>query len=190
MPMRSFRRISGRRPRRKTRWLAITPGVVSGAASPSPGTYSVSTLALQDRAGAVDWNEFYGGTLLRVILDVQIAHTINNAGGIQVGTVFLHGGLLLSPEVSPTATAWDPNVPSGSFMERQTFGEEVALQYGAAGLWYRGKQDGFAFHFDTNVKRKIQENDRLFAVYRGFLGGTAWTGVDLGHTGRVLIQLP
>lgn len=189
MAGRSFRRIT-RRPRRKTRWLAITPGSLAAVASGGAGTYSVATLGLQDRTGAVTLSEFYGGTLVRLILDVQAVHTVNNAGGIQTGTCYIHGGVLVDESVSPPSTVWDPNVPSGDFMQRETFGEEVALQYGAAGLWYRGKQDGFAFHFDTKVSRKLIENSALFFVTRGFLGGTAWTGVDLGYTGRALIALP
>lgn len=153
-------------------------------------TFAFDTLTLQDRSGAVNWSEFYGGTLLRTILDVQITHTINNAGGIQVGTLFSHTGLCVTADSTLDATTWDPNVPSGDFIRRETFGEEVALQYGAAGLWYRGKQDGFAFHYDTKTKRKLRENDQLFIAWRHFLGGTAWTGVDYGWTGRVLIGLP
>lgn len=188
--LRRVRRFGRRTSRPRTRWLAVTPGTVSGASGPGAGTYNYANILLEDRTGAVSLSEFYGGTLLRLILDVQIQHTINNAGGIQTATNFMHAGVFLSTDSPPSATVWDPNKPSGDFMERKTFGEEVALQYGTGQYWYRGLQDGFAFHFDTNVKRRIVENSFIFMSVRGFLGGTAWTGVDLGFTGRALIRLP
>lgn len=189
MPILRRRRII-RRKRRTTRWFAITPGSSAGVVSGGAGTYGVVNLGLTDRGGAYVQSSLVGSTIERIILDVQLLHTINNAGGIQSGNIFLHAGVFVDDSVSPPATIWDPNTPSGNFMERQTFGEEIEVNYAIGQFLYRGKQDGFAMHFDTKVKRKLRENDNIWMSFRGFLGGTAWTGADIGYTGRLLLAYP
>lgn len=191
MPGRRYRRSFARRPRRKTRWLSIVPGAIAG---PNNNEFRYSQLNLQDRAGAVSWSEFYGATLLRVILDVQLQHTSNSQPGPGASWfLFSHAGIFITPDTTPEAVIWDPNVPSGSFMERQSYGEEIFFVNNAGSVVQRGGSDAYAFHFDTNVSRRIGENDLLFLSLKNFFttaGTPIFTGVDYGYTGRVLIALP
>lgn len=187
MPMRRFRKrfVRGGRPR--TRWLAITPGSRSGLAT---DTFAYNELAIEDKSGAVPWQRFVGGTLLRVILDVQsqYASATTPANGDH-NTYFGHAGLLVTADTTLDATTWDPNKPSGDFMQRLTHGEEQWFWDGYS-VHARGGNDAFAFHFDTNVKRRLRENDSLYVAWRHFFAGQVYNGVNYGWTGRVLVQLP
>lgn len=188
MTMRRFRRSFRRRTRRRTRWLSIIPG--SRLALPN-NTFAVDGLNLQDKGGTVNWSEFYGGTLLRVILDVQKQYNIGAApldGDQQL--YFGHAGIFLTPDNSPDAVIWDPNVPSGDFMERLTAGEERVFWNGFGIDSRGGESNAFVFHFDTNVRRRIRENDQLFISWRHFFSGPVYDQHNYGWTGRVLIGLP
>lgn len=193
MPMRRFRRTSGRRQRRRTRWLSVVPGVIAGLAS---NTFIGTNLTLQDSLGAVSWSEFYGGTLLRVIMDVNIAHTIS--AGTPAPTSWIlnsHMGIFLTPDSSVQSTPWDPNVPSGDFMDRsQLYQEAIVLApVDGGGIYqyqYGVSAQGTGHHFDTKVKRRIVENSQLFLGTRHFITGPGLVGIDYGYTGRVLIALP
>lgn len=192
MPFRRSRR-SFRRSRRRTRWLSIVPGAIAALAT---NTFIGTNLTLQDSLGTVSWSEFYGGTLLRVIMDVNIAHTIS--AGTPAPTSWLfnsHMGLFLTPDSSVQSTVWDPNTPSGDFMQRsQLYQEAIVLAPADGGGIYQYNYgisgNGTGHHFDTEVKRRIVENSQLWLGTKHFITGPGLVGVDYGYTGRVLIALP
>lgn len=186
---RSFRR--GRRPR--TRWLALAPNSHTLNAN---NTFYQDNLTLQDSAGnVIAWSDFVGGTLLRVICNVignVTDMTFSSATG--VGTSYVHAGLLLTTDVSGglDQNIWSPNRPAGDFMERQTLANTVRRESVAdlaATMHWGAPNDGQMLMFDTNVKRRIRENDSLFMAWYYFQAGVI-NSTAVGWTGRVLIQLP
>jgi len=184
MAIRMRRRSSRRRGMRpRTRWLAITPFGYPGGVS--AGT-NISALTLNDASGPVVLNDFVGGTLLRVLLDLDAVIT---AGAIGSGNVINHAGVFVESTQSPTAAFWTANNPSGSFMERLHSMMEFNT-YGVGNVPVVYFNQHFpSMHFDTRVRRRINENMVLYLSQTHFLAGGV-TGVDYGGTGRVLIQLP
>lgn len=189
------RRSFGRRrsaPRRKTRWLSIIPGVLVNTGVND--TWAYSQLALQDvqsgTATPVSWGEFYGGTLIRTILDVTfdpIWGTISGAN--EEETLIDHVGVFMADVSIPSQTYWDPNVPSGDFMHRHTWAASFVSR---AGVTATLAQPEVNVHMDIKTRRRIQENEQLFAVHHYFerLGGGGNAALQAGYTGRVLILLP
>lgn len=184
-----FRRrfVRGRRPRRRTRWLAVTPGSRAALAS---NTFAANQLTMEDAQGNVLMSEFIGGTILRVLLDVQILYTLDGTPSGTSGSIFSHAGVFLTADTTPEGTTWSPNAPSGDFMQRTSYGAQ--LIYGTSDLptLTTVPQTGYAHRFDTQVRRRIRENDKLWLGFLHFINGTSITGVDYGWTGRVLIALP
>lgn len=140
----------------------------------------------------VDMSEFVGGTLLRVLFDVQVESPITPQDGNFTGNCTLHGGLFVSADVTPSSTIWSPNVPAGNFMDRRTvhhYTQQFVIE-GDTMCWGYKLVDTQTMRFDTNVKRRIRENESLFASWYAFLDDTVIQNIVTGWTGRVLIQLP
>lgn len=168
-------------------------------------TYNFDRLTIQQggAAGAVtvNFSDLVGGTILRTILDIVADPGINPLNGQpQTGWLYQHVGLFVSPEVSPNTAIWDPNVPSGDFMMRKFLAvyarklwENPVSGELAMALALESSVDGLAghtIHIDTNVKRRIRENDSPFLSWRTFIDTSLIGGVSLGWTGRMLIRLP
>lgn len=190
---RFMRRWRPRRQRRRTRWLAIVPG--SGV-NGSNNSGSQQELAIRDLEGTVQFNDFVGGTLLRVILVVQHEDSIAFTGSFARGYATDHHGIYMTADESPSTSAgaiWDPNIPHGSFMYRWTNAREY---YGNTSMFFKesvdSSQHGAAFmsSVDTEVRRRIRENDRLWLAGWHFEDATVVTSTAWGYTGRVLIALP
>lgn len=184
---RTFRRRSGFRRRRRTRWLAIIPGTRGGLAT---NTFASDQLGFQDRDGTVPNSEMIGGTLLRLIFDIVIQYTIGTVDG---GSAIYNGhfGLLVTPDNSLASAVWSPNSPSGNLMIREQAAMQTLANTAAAGgaVWHYD-HNARLVHIDTKVKRRWVENDSLHAVWHHFLSGPNMTGVDYGWTGRALFALP
>lgn len=174
--------------RRRTRWLAIVPDSVV----PTSGVVNFQELALQDSSGAVPLAEFYGGTLVKVLLQLQVAPeiTIASPAATQVAYSTLHAGIFITPASTPDATVWTPNAPSGDYMIRDSYH-----------FWYRRESDtdgastvaigspGIGLALETKVRRRIVENSVLWLGNITFLNGSL-DAQPFGYTGRVLIALP
>lgn len=189
MPFRR-RTFRNRRPRRKTRWLAITPGGQTFTTTPNTVFHQ---LVPKDASGSVGIQEFYGGTLSKVILDITTDPTPFNNDPTSAnqfrGNVY--AGLFVTEDTSPDPVIWTPNEPSGDYMIRDT------IDY-----WYRREQDvdghgiihmGYNIPhlmLETHVSRKLKENSRLFLGMYFAAIGTGYSNFALGWTGRMLITLP
>lgn len=188
MPRRARRRSA--RPR--TRWLAIIPDSRNFTTN---GTYAVDELAMTDAVAAVPMSDLIGGTILKVFLQVEydVTYTANNSS---IGFFTLHSGIFLTEATDPETAIWTPNSPHGDFMVRNTAGARVIQGNEAADansiqeVW--GGSPGLNGHqhfMETNVRRRIIENSKLFISWFYF-EGTPVTETDAGWTGRVLVQLP
>jgi len=186
-----FRRMRTRRPRRKTRWLAITAGSQSFVANAT----AYHQLVPIDASGTVPIAEFYGATLVKVILDVStnMVPFPPDPTLEQHLSWTLNTGLFVAENVVPESTIWQPGLPSGDYMIRET----------QVGWWNREPETvmaamaGEAYHnfphirLETNVQRKLIENSRLFlALNFAIADDTDLSTIDYGWTGRMLIKLP
>jgi len=188
--MPSRRRFATRRfrPRPRTRWLSIVPAATSHSTN---NTYNKFQLVLQDANGSIPWQEFSGGTILKVILD-QFCLPIVGGDTNADGNFILHCGIFATEDVDPAAGLWSPNTPFGNFMQRWTHyltahtngdptsGGSMSLTWGNPGVQAT---------IETNVKRVIHENTSLWLSHYYF-ENVPISSVDVGWTGRVLIQLP
>jgi len=135
-------------------------------------------------------SNFIGGTILRVIMEVNFTPNIviASAAATQVAQFFYHAGIFTVPDTAPAATIWSPNTPSGSYMQRRTasvfYRREASADDGGTVMIGDNRMS-----FDTEVKRRIVENDLLWFGQIAFLTGSM-DSLDTGWTGRVLIQLP
>lgn len=202
MPTKRYRRASVRgRAKRRTRWLSVVPAARAVA---TDNTYNFDRVSLQ-RGGptgavAVSFGDLVGGTVIRSIFDIVMDPAIQSDDIPQTGWLYQHVGLFMSPDDSPPAGVWDPNVPSGDFMMRK-FGawyvrrlaENPAPGEYSLSLWGQASVDGASghtIHIDTNIRRRIRENESMFLSWHTFIDNTLVTGVNLGWTGRLLIALP
>lgn len=185
---RTFRR-SRSGSRKRTRWLAVTPG---GLAIPTFNTFQAAQVSIQDVNGAVPWATFTGGTVLRTLLDVTIDPILTTGAPPWDYGLETHVGVFMVNDVSPDSTTWDPNVPHGNFMSRIHASERVqmrpAVEGGSIIQWMTPSSR--TMYFDIPVKRRILEGSRMWLSTRSFLAGTALISSNIGWTGRVLIQLP
>lgn len=189
MPFRRFRRAFRRR-RQRTRWFAIVP---DGFTLNTNDFNTYRGLQLQT-AGPLnsDLQNYTGGTLLRVILDVDFSPDIVFTDGVvSVGSAIDHFGLFIqNGTTSPSSSLWDANKPFGNFMYRDGVSWWARREgTGVTPQFLTSQNGGRRLHIDTNIRRKISEGDQLFTTHHFFKTG-AWNGVDVGHTGRVLIGLP
>lgn len=177
----------GRRPR--TRWLAITPGAITGIVT---NTYQASQLTPQDITGVLNWSQFTGGTILRVLLDMTIDPTWTAQPPPWDAAVETHVGLFVVSDTGPDASTWDPNIPHGNFMMRQHASERVRVNdpSDGGGVIRSASPNARMMVFDTEVKRRINEGSKLWFSTKSFLVGSAIIANNIGWTGRVLVQLP
>lgn len=181
-------RRGGRRGRPRTRWLAINAGSRAGMTN---NTLYFNSISLSDSSGAVNFADYTGGTILRWIMDLTFSPgTYGGATGRTLNSYIVHAGLFLDQTIAnPDSTLWDPNAPFGDFMLRDQasvwFDQDSTNTAFSFGQGYNGRN----IHFDTRVRRRIRENDRMWLSTHSFVGGL-WTTVDMGFTGRVLVAIP
>lgn len=191
-----FRRRFSRRPRRakrRTRWVSITPGAFPNFTSND--VYEYEFVGIQDAVGSLSWSEFYGGTILRTLLEITVDPVYGTFDGADdESTLIWHYGVFVTPGLSATATPdeqiWDPNVPSGDFMHRGTWVESLIKRNNV--MVVVPNKDGHNVTIDSTVKRRIGENDAMWMTARYFErnGGTGDATLQVGYSGRILIALP
>lgn len=185
MPIRRFRRSFSRRPRRKTRWFAITPAGFAGGAS---GTTVASEIFMEDESGNVPLARLVGSTILTVIVEAQASLTLGVPPPAS-GQYNSHWGIFTDQAHnagSVDGTTWDPNKPFGDFMLRDTMSLSYNDITGTGPIV--SEKNGRNMSMRTRVKRVVREGTHLFIVEKNFISGGI-TGVDYGYTGRVLIAL-
>jgi len=180
-----------RRPRRKTRWLAITAGSQSFTANAT----AYHQLVPVDASGTVPIAEFYGATLAKVILDVS-ANMVPfppDPTAEQKLSITCYAGIFVAENVVPESTIWNPSLPSGDYMTRDVMG-----------MWWNREPEtvmaamgGEAYHnypimrLETHVQRKLEENSRIFlGLQANMADDTDLSTLQFGWTGRILIRLP
>jgi len=182
---RSFRRARGRRPR--TRWLALEE--ILGTLGTATGT-NFYELTWNDADGNVPLNNFYGGTILRIILCVAWTPVIDPTATFQLHRALIHQNVFTDQGDAPEVVLWNPANPHGSVMDYKCalwHGQHAAATDGAYA--FESANDHWPVTmFDTNVKRKLEENTRIFY-------GQTWNYQTLASfsfnvTGRLLVQLP
>lgn len=194
---RFFKRRTTRRGRPRTRWFSITPF----AQVPNvDGYFGQNQVDIEDKDGAYSWQNLVGGTLLRVILDVQMRYFLDSATFTAAATQYAitHTGLCVTEDNTLSSTIWDPNKPFGDFMHRGTISHAVFLAdqsaYPGLSVMYPGENPNELI-IDTQVKRRLRENSALWFTTKTFMSAaysdTVGAGsIALGGSGRVLIQLP
>lgn len=195
MPFRK-RFVRRRSPRPRTRWVAITPAAVNGGSTLANNTQYFNALNLEDRQGTVYMNDYIGGTILRIILNLQLLPFMDESeSGPATQFYYAHVGLFMDASDTPDPDIWNTNSPSGSYMIRDTMSH--AAWYGSQAAYpgwvidYGGPK-ARELTLDTQVKRRITENTFPFLGTYTFVssGYTAPGSLAIGYTGRILIQLP
>lgn len=193
MPFRRSRRFS-RRPRRRTRWFSIIPNAFTHSTN---NQFTAQGLSLQIAGPVtVPWAQVAGHTVLRTILDLDFNWDIVYASNAvtNVGDMLTHLGIFMSADDTIGTATWDPNVPSGDFMHR----DHVSLWWrresntDLGGITKLGSPgEGRHLHIDTNIRRRVRENDQMWLAARSFKNATnVVNGFTVGYTGRVLLALP
>lgn len=188
---RSFRRFS--RSRRRTRWFALVPHALTPTTDDS---WDSQVMEIEDAALVYEWSRLVGGTLLRTIVDFVIDP---NPGQFQGSnplfgstcSYYEHLGIAMTQESSPSQDRWDPNEPHGDFMWRHFDAGALYLREGPASQWLTW-DSGFqrVVRADIRQRRRINEDDRLWAFAHTFFPGDVDGSMAVGYTGRVLIALP
>lgn len=186
-----------RKPSRRTRWLSITPNVITMNTN---DTYSAQQVVLQDATSTYELDDFVGGTLLKVFLMVESNPTVNFGTTFDAGYSTDHFGLFVTPDGTPDAAVWTPNRPSGDFMTRWSQSLQVfGFVDGADALMHErwantakgiGADPVHMAQAETNVARRITENAKLWLSTYHFEDAVMVTQIQHGYTGRVLLQLP
>lgn len=163
-------------------------------------TFATRELALNDATTNYSLDDFVGGTLLKLYLQVESNPTVSFPLTFDAGYSTDHFGVFVTPDGSPDAAVWTPNSPSGDFMYRWSQSFNVfgfvdgtdALQHErwantAKGM---GADPVHMAQIETHVARRITENAKLWLSLYHFEDATMVTQIQFGYTGRVLLQLP
>lgn len=156
-------------------------------------------MEIQDLNASYLWSQFVGSTITRVVADFIITPnlpTANPASDIS-WLAWAHLGIGVTDDDTPEQTQWDPNLPHASFMWRRSSSpfqvhwrqvdnptEDVFVPI----VFGQGDEQTIV-RLDTNVKRVLRENDQLWVFAHTFVPAGASFTLDIGYTGRVLIQL-
>lgn len=150
-------------------------------------------------AGTEPLNNFVGGTLLRVIVTIEHSPVITFPAAADNGFVTEHHGLFVDDELFSAglsaASPWNPNIPTGSFMARASMAyrcvasttDDMFHETWSQTVVPGGQQQTM---FDTKIRRRIHENDKLWLATWHFEDGVVVTDMEHGITGRILIRLP
>lgn len=195
MPFRRTFRRRGTRGRRRTRWYSLGATAYLANADNQFGTLQLNVkddLGVNHTLGGL----LAGGTLLRVILDVVVEPVFGDEATYEQVWNYHHTGIFVEAVTAPSQTLWDPNNPSGDFMMRlstyyrawrsPTLGSLMTVSTVAPD----GTKvyAGHVQHYDTNVKRRLTENDSLWLTWHNFRAN--FTDTEVGVIGRVLVALP
>lgn len=142
------------------------------------------------------WYDLVGGTVLRTIIDFVIDPTVSDLGVADAArdlTQILHLGYGLSDDDTPEQNEWDPNRPHAEFMWRYSWAEANWQRYAAgtnSGLSRFGGDS--VVRSDVTQRRRIRENHQMFAFghYFNRVSDDVGASMQIGYTGRLLVQLP
>ena len=155
-------------------------------------TTAFHELILKDAVGIQASDEFIGATLSKVHLDISAApDLVVTAAVTNIADYTLYAGLFVADNVVPEPTIWTPNEPSGDYMLRDTMSlwwRREATADGASTSWL--EDHARHLHLETHVRRKLEENSRLFLGFYFSFAGAALNSLPVGWTGRALITLP
>lgn len=169
--------------------MAFTPHALTFSGN---NTTDIQEMQIQDATGILSFQQFIGGTILRTIVDIVLSPTYQLPPGPNfTSEMYWHLGMFLTEDANPNlSTRWDPNVPHGDFMLREMAVETWYHRVMASGVEIvkHESSHGQRMHWDTTVKRRIHEDERMWMAGRYFT--LLATGSAIGYTGRLLIQLP
>lgn len=179
---------SRRAPRRRTRWLALTPHALTFTGGSD--TWDSQEMQWEDSGGVVDPYELVGGTVLRTLVDATVDHSVLGFSADNHASIYMHLGFGLDDAAAPLQNRWDPNKPHAEFMWRGSqYGFwDFNLEASGNSVTYRG--DPLVFHADSTQRRRIDESERMWLFGHVFHTSAFGTGVTVGYTGRVLVALP
>lgn len=188
------RRLRRRGPRRRTRWVAFTPHAIGPFTTND--SYDQQLMEIEDATNLLVWSDFIGATVLRTIVDFvmdPIPGQFNGSAATEVQQI-LHLGVFMDEAAAPEQSRWDPNVPHGDFMWRQTWAHTMIVRVGGNSNDVAfNLHDGVVVRLDSTVKRRVTEDLRMWVAGHYFerLGGLLAEGsLAVGYTGRVLLALP
>lgn len=153
-------------------------------------TWDSQVMQIQDSLGVSDWTYFVGGTVLRVVLDVVCDRDVFDWGNADYHqSIYTHFGFAMLNESAPLQDRWDPNNPHGEFMWRGTQYQRMDQQVTNVASSITITGDPGVFHIDSRQRRRIREDDQMWAFAHWFQPATSGTP-SCGYVGRVLIALP
>lgn len=133
-----------------------------------------------------------GSTLVRLIVDVTHDPVLGVGAPPWDYAIDGQDAVMVTEDDSPSVATWDPNVPSGDFMLRSPWSERVQSRSAAdgGGIIQWQSQNNRLSTLDTKVRRKINENSRVYLVFKHISAGAFLLSSSYGWRGRALFALP